>query len=188
MIKQKNSSLAWVQVFNLNYWEKKMKKFFLVIFLFLSLTGNVFAELKIGFVKVDQILKDAPQAEESNKKLESEFKTRTEKLKKQISDLNSQEKDYQKNSLTMDDKQKEKSQKKLTQNRIDIQRSERELREDIDLRRREEIAKLQNKVTQVIQTLAEREKFDLILYTGVAYASDKIDVTPLILKELGNLK
>lgn len=165
-----------------------MKKFFLVLFLFLSLSGNLFAETKIGFVKVDQILKDAPQAAESNKKLETEFKARTEKLKKQISDLNNDEKNYQKNSLTMDDKQKEKTQKKLQQNRIDIQRSERELREDIDLRRREEISKLQSKVTKVIELLAEKEKFDLILYTGVAYASDKIDITPLVLKELSSIK
>ena len=165
-----------------------MKKFFLVLFLFLSLSGNLFAETKIGFVKVDQILKDAPQAAESNKKLETEFKARTEKLKKQISDLNNDEKNYQKNSLTMDDKQKEKTQKNLQQNRIDIQRSERELIEDIDLRRREEISKLQSKVTKVIESLAEKEKFDLILYTGVAYASDKIDITPLVLKELSSIK
>jgi len=164
-----------------------MKKIFTFVLLtfFINLA---FAEIKIGFVRVDQILKDAPQATESNKKLETEFKSRTEKLKKQISDLNENEKDYKKNSLTMNDIEKEKNQKKLQQTRIDIQRSERELREDIDLRRREEITKLQNKVTKVIEILAEKEKFDLILYTGVAYSSNKIDITPLILKELGNLK
>ena len=164
-----------------------MKKIFTFVLLtfFINLA---FAEIKIGFVRVDQILKDAPQATESNKKLETEFKTRTEKLKKQISDLNEKEKDYKKNSLTMSDDEKDKNQRKLQQTRIDIQRTERELREDIDLRRREEITKLQNKVTKVIEILAEKEKFDLILYTGVAYSSNKIDITPLILKELGNLK
>jgi outer membrane protein len=83
---------------------------------------------------------------------------------------------------------KKKKQRSLSQLRIDIQRTERELREDIDLRRREEITKLQNKVTKVIEILAEREKYDLILYTGVAYASDKVDMTSLVLKELGSLK
>jgi outer membrane protein len=165
-----------------------MKKFLLAIFLFFSIQSFAFAELKIGFVKVDQILKDAPQAAESNKKLESEFKVRTEKLKKEISDLNKEEKDFKKNNITMSDSDKEKKQKKLQNARIDVQRSERELREDIDLRRREEITKLQNKVTKVIETLAERDKFDLILYTGVAYAGDKVDITPLILKELATIK
>ena len=165
-----------------------MKKIFLLSLMLFSFISYANADIKIGFVKVDQILKDAPQASESNKKLESEFKVRTEKLKKEIADLNDQEKEFKKNSLTMSDSDKEKKQKKLQNMRIDIQRSERELREDIDLRRREEITKLQNKVTKVIESLAEKEKFDLILYTGVAYASDKIDITPLILKELGNLK
>lgn len=165
-----------------------MKKFLLAFFLFFSIQSFAFAELKIGFVKVDQILKDAPQAAESNKKLESEFKVRTEKLKKEISDLNKEEKDFKKNNITMSDSDKEKKQRKLQNARIDVQRSERELREDIDLRRREEITKLQNKVTKVIETLAERDKFDLILYTGVAYAGDKVDITPLILKELATIK
>ena len=39
--------------------------------------------------------------------------------------------------------------------RIELQRTERELREDIDLRRREEINKLQTKVTKAIEVLAE---------------------------------
>ena len=165
-----------------------MKRFLLFVVLFLSLMSSSYAEFKIGFVKVDQILKDAPQATESNKKLESEFKTRTEKLKKEISDLNKKEQSYKKESITMSDAEKEKKQKQLQQIRIDLQRTERELREDIDLRRREEINKLQNKVTEVIESLAKKEKYDLILYTGVAYASDNADMTPLVLKALADLK
>jgi outer membrane protein len=165
-----------------------MKNTLLILILFFSFISASQAELKVGFVRVDQILKDAPQAEQSNKKLETEFKVRTEKLKKEIEDLNSKEKAYKKESLALSDEEKQKKQKKIQEQRIDIQRSERELREDIDLRRREEITKLQSKVTQVIETLAEKEKYDLILYTGVAFASDKVDMTPLVLKELGNLK
>lgn len=165
-----------------------MKKFVFIVLIFFSFVSISYAEIKIGFVKVDQILKDAPQAAESNKKLETEFKSRTEKLKKEISDLNEKEKKFKKESLTLSDKEKEKTQKSLQQFRIDVQRTERELREDIDLRRREEITKLQSKVTQVIDSLATNEKYDLILYTGVAYASDKVDMTQSVLKALGELK
>ena len=161
-----------------------MKKLIIFGFLLFGIILNSYAEIKVGFVKVDKILKDAPQASESNKKLESEFKVRTEKLKKDISDLNKKENDFQKESLTMSDADKQKKQKVIQQSRIDIQRTERELREDIDLRRREEINKLQNKVTKVIEQLAKDEKFDLILYTGVAYASDNVNITPLVLKAL----
>lgn len=158
---------------------------FVFLFFFMSYSH---AELKVGFVKVDQILKEAPQAEQSNKKLETEFKARTEKLKKDISELNKREKSFQKEVLTLSDSDKEKKQKAIQEARIDIQRSERELREDIDLRRREEINKLQTEVTKVIEIVASRDKYDLIVYTGVAYASDKVDMTPIILKELGKSK
>jgi outer membrane protein len=187
MIKQRNSNLVWGQVFNKFFGDYEMKKL-LILLVFLCFSSFSYAELKIGYVKVDQILKDAPQASESNKKLESEFKVRTEKLKKEISDLNKNEANFKKESLAMSDAEKEKKQRSLSQSRIDVQRTERELREDIDLRRREEITKLQNKVTKVIEILAEREKYDLILYTGVAYAGDKVDMTSLVLKELGSLK
>lgn len=165
-----------------------MKKFLILFFILFGFNNFVFAENKIGFVKVDQILKEAPQAAKSNKKLETEFKVRSEKLKKEIEKLNNSEKDFQKNSLTMSKEDKEKKQRKLQQTRIDIQRTERELREDIDLRRREEINKLQNEITKVIQKIAETEKYDLIFYSGVAYASDKIDMTPDVLKALGEIK
>jgi len=165
-----------------------MKKIILVFIMFFSFIGNTNAELKIGFVKVDQILKEAPQAAQSNKKLETEFKMRTDKLKKEIESLNNSEQDFQKNSLTMSDEQKNQKQKKLQQARIELQRTERELREDIDLRRREEINKLQNQVTKVIEKLATEQNYDLILYTGVAYASDKVNITQKVLKALSDIK
>jgi len=163
------------------------KKIILLFFLIFSIQ-SAFAELKIGFVKVDEILKNAPQAEKSNKKLEKEFKARTEKLKKNIGNLNDSENKFRKDSLTLSDKEKEIQLKDLQQSRIDIQRTERELREDIDIRRREEIEKLQAQVTKVIEKLSEDQKFDLILYTGVAYASDKVDITPMVLKALSDIK
>jgi outer membrane protein len=165
-----------------------MRNFIYLLILVFAFICNANAEYKLGFVKVDQILKDAPQASSSNKKLESEFKVRTEKLKKEIESLNKSETEFKKNSLTMSEADKEKKQKVLQQSRIDIQRTERELREDIDLRRREEINKLQNQVTKVIEKIAEEQKFDLIFYTGVAYSSDKADITPLVLKALGDIK
>ena len=161
-----------------------MKKNILSLFILVTFSLNVFAELKVGFVRVDEILKNAPQAAESNKKLEAEFKTRTAKLKKDIEALNKNEQQFKKDSLTIPDDEKEKKQRNLQNSRIDIQRTERELREDIDIRRRDEINQLQVKITEVIEKLAERDKFDLILYTGVAYASDKVNITDLVLKEL----
>jgi len=162
-----------------------MKKLLSILILILCTLSAFGEELKIGIVDVNKILKDAPQTLSANKKLEKEFSTRTEKLKAKVSSLQSDEKKYQKESLTMSDDQREKAEKGLQQRRIDIQRNERELREDMDLRRREEIGDLQEKINITIDKIAADEKYDLILYTGIAFASKKVDMTEQIIQALG---
>jgi outer membrane protein len=142
-------------------------------------------QLKIGIVDVNKILKDAPQTLSANKKLEKEFSSRTSKLKEKVTALQADEKKYQKEALTMSDDQREKAEKNLQQRRIEIQRNERELREDMDFRRREEIGDLQEKVNATIDNIAAEQNYDLILYNGIAFASNKVDITEQIIKALG---
>jgi outer membrane protein len=162
-----------------------MKKILSLLILFVIAFNTNAEELKIGIVDVNKILKEAPQTLSANKKLEKEFSARTEKLKTKITSLQSDEKKYQKESLTMSDDQRDKAEKSLQQRRIDIQRNERELREDMDLRRREEIGDLQEKINLTIDKIADDEKYDLILYNGIAFASNKVDITEQIIKVLG---
>ena len=164
-----------------------MKKIFLTIFLIMSINTS-YAEIKIGFVRIDEILKQAPQTAISNKKLEKEFKAKTDKLKKSIVLLQTKAKSLEKNALAMDESTREAKQRELQLGQIDIQRSERELKEDINLRRREEINALQGKINIAIDMFAKAEKYDLILYQGVAYTSDAVDVTKSVVKTLSSVK
>lgn len=164
-----------------------MKKIILLL-IALIFTTSSYAEVKIGIVKVEKILKEAPQTQLSNKKLEKEFKGRSEKLKKQLDAIQAQEEEFKKNSLTMSDGIRDEKQKDLQVSKIDFQREERELREDIDIKRREEINFLQLKINETIEALAKKQKYDLILYNGVAYAEDKIDITDAVIKALGTVK
>ena len=162
-----------------------MKNLLISILLILFSTVTFSAEIKIGIVDVNKIIKEAPQTISANKKLEKEFGSRTEKLKAKIQALQGDEKKYQKEALTLSDDQRDKTEKSLQQRRIEIQRLERELREDMDLRRREEIGDLQEKINQTIDKIAADEKYDLILYNGIAFASENVDITNRIIKLLG---
>ena len=168
---------------------RKFSAMLFSIFLLLPLTGSAEMEIfKIGYVVVEKVLKDAPQTAASNKKLEKEFKSRTDGLQKKVKAIQKQEKDFNKNSVTMAAADRQKAQKKIQNSKIEIQRIERELREDIDIRRREEIGKLQQKINEAIEEMAKIDKYDLILYQGVAYASKEIDITDKLIKVLGNTK
>ena len=162
---------------------------FFSILLLLPLSVSAEIEVfKIGYVVVEKILKEAPQTAASNKKLEKEFKSRTDDLQKKVKAIQKQEKDFNKNSVTMSAAERQKAQKKVQNAKIEIQRIERELREDIDIRRREEIGKLQQKINEAIEEMAKTDKYDLILYQGVAYASKEVDITDKLIKVLDKTK
>ena len=73
-----------------------MKNLLISILLILFSAVTFSAEIKIGIVDVNKILKEAPQTISANKKLEKEFGSRTEKLKAKIQALQGDEKKYQK--------------------------------------------------------------------------------------------
>lgn len=159
-----------------------------ILILLMLVPAFTYAEIKIGYVMVEKVLKQAPQTTASNKKLEKEFKSRSEKLKKEIKAIQAKEKNYKKNSVTMSKTERESAIKTIQNSKLDIQRMERALREDIDLRRREEISKLQVRINKAVETVAKKESYDLILYQSVAYANKNVDITDVIIEALGAKK
>ena len=162
-----------------------MKYKFLVFATLFLASLSVYAELKVGFVQVDKILQEAPQTIESNKKLEKEFSSRTDKLKADVKALKERESSFSKDALTMKDSERGTKEKSLSQLRVDVQRIERELREDINIRRNEELGGLQEQINKAVTAVSKAEGYDLVLYNGIAYNSEKIDITDKILKSLG---
>jgi outer membrane protein len=70
---------------------------------------------------------------------------------------------------------------------LDFQRMQREYREDLNLRRNQELAALFERANRVIKQIAESEKFDLILQEAV-YRNPRIDITDKVLKALAEGK
>ena len=143
------------------------------------------AELKVGYVQVDKILQDAPQTAESGKKLEREFSPRSQELDRMSKQIKDIEAALDKDGLTISETERRNKERDAQNLKIEFQRKQRELREDINLRKNEELGSLQDRVNKAVQTVAETEGFDLVVYSGVAYASKKIDVTDKVLKLLG---
>jgi len=165
-----------------------MKKLIAIFLILIFNTSIVSAEIKIGFVEIKKILQNAPQTVKANKVLEKEFTKRTKKLKKTVKKIKQKEIAFQKDSMTMSDSDREKKIKEIQGLKIDAQRTEREVREDIDLRRKEEIANVQNLVNIAVEKVAKEQAYDLILYQGVAFAGKKVDITNVVIKALGTLK
>ena len=65
----------------------------------------------------------------------------------------------------------------------ELQRAENEYVEDLNIRRNEEVGKLQREVVQRVQAYAQAQKFDLIVADAV-YFSNTVDITDEVLKTL----
>ncbi len=163
---------------------KLLARLFVLSALALPMQSNA-ADLKIGYVQVDKILQEAPQTAESSKKLEKEFAPRSqelERMQKQIKDI---ETALDKDALTMSETDRKNKERDASNLKIDFQRKQRELREDINLRKNEELAALQDRINKAVTSVSEAEGYDLVVYGGVAYANKKIDITDKVLKFLG---
>ena len=144
------------------------------------------ADYKIGFVNTERLFRDAAPAKRAQQKLEKEFAARDaeiQKLAKQVRDLQAL---LEKDGITMADAERRNRERDLANLSRDLTRSQREFREDLNLRRNEEFASVQDRANKVIQQIAEAEKFDLIIQDPVVYASQKIDITEKVIKALAD--
>jgi outer membrane protein len=144
------------------------------------------AEYKVGFVNTERLFREAAPAKRAQQKLEKEFATRDaemQKLGKQVRDLQAL---LEKDGATMADAERRNKERDLANMTRDLQRGQREFREDLNLRRNEELASVQERANKVIQQMAEAEKFDLILQDPVVYASQRIDITDKVIKALAD--
>jgi outer membrane protein len=64
-----------------------------------------------------------------------------------------------------------------------LQRMQREFREDLNLRKNEELALVLARANKAIKAIAESEKYDLVLQEAV-YRNPKIDITDKVLQYL----
>jgi outer membrane protein len=74
--------------------------------------------------------------------------------------------------------------KEILNKKRDAKRAQQEFSEDFNVRRNEELGKLQRRIVEVIREIAKSQNFDLLLTDSVIYASDKIDVTSQVQQKL----
>lgn len=151
----------------------------------LGFTGLVRADsTKIGFVNSAKLMAEAPQAEAARKLLKDEFAPRDQKIVQQQKELKKLEEELSRNSAVMSDSVRLKQERKIISLKRDIKRAQEEFSEDLNLRRNEELGKLQKIVYDAIVDIAKAENFDAILGDSVLYASQRIDITDKVLGRL----
>lgn len=145
------------------------------------------AELKIGFIDAERVNRESAPAERASKQLEKEFAPRAQELQRREAQIKSMQAQLEKEAMTMSESDRRAKEQELARISLDFQRMQREYREDLNLRRNQELAALFERANRVIKQIAESEKYDLILQEAV-YRNPRIDITDKVLKALAEGK
>jgi len=157
-----------------------MKKALLIASLLLPF-GAALADIKVAVVNVPRLLEEAPQAKTAMKALQDEFAPRQRDIMKQQQDLKAKEDKLNRDGAVMAEAERRNAEKDLREGQRDLQH---EYVEDLNLRRNEELGKLQRSLLQEVQGFAKSGNYDLVVGDGVLYAKEALDITAQVLTAL----
>lgn len=146
--------------------------------------AGIAKDLKIGFVNAAELIQQSPQAKDATERLKKEFEPRQEALLAKGEKLMADQEKFQKDAALMSAEQRQRKERELINLQRELKLQDTALKEDFTIRRNEEMAKVQDSLRVTIQTIGKSEGFDLILYEGVSYASEQVDITDLVIKNL----
>jgi outer membrane protein len=152
-----------------------------------TMTAAQAGDFKVGVVDTERILRESAPAMMAENKIEKEFSGRDNDIKKLAKEAKDLQADLAKEESKLSDTDRRNKERELTAINTDLQRMQREFREDLNLRKNEELAIVLEQANRAIQTIAESEKFDLILQEAV-YRNPKIDITDKVIKYLADSK
>lgn len=146
--------------------------------------GVAHAQMKIAVVNWSQLLEEAPQAKSAMAALQDEFQPRQKEIVQQQKDLKAKEDKLQRDGAVMAENERRNAEKDLRDGQRDLARKQNEWVEDLNLRRNEEIGKVQRSLQQEVQAFAKTSGYDLIIGDGVLYRNESLDITAQVLSAL----
>jgi len=162
----------------------KLNQLFLSLFLLICSLALTAAELKIGFVDTSTVMREAPQADSARKKLQSLFAPREKSIAKNEGKLKKLEKSFSKNAAFLSREDKVQKERAIFILQRDIKRAKQEFNEDLNIKRNDELNKLQKMVFKTIVAYAKKNNYDAIFGESVLFANKRVDVTAEVLKLL----
>jgi outer membrane protein len=149
-----------------------------------GLTGLTHAEMKVGVIDLQQLLREAPQARALRESLETDLEQRKRTLAKEESAFAQKQEGFDREAPSFTPERREQTERELLAAQRELIRKRRQFEEELQARRMEGLREIDRSVTRVIRDLAEREGYDLILSEGVLYNSKRMDITAQVIREL----
>lgn len=170
-----------------------MKKieFVLLLILFAALTQNLNAQLKIGYVDSDTIMKQLPDAQDAQKKLDAIIKEWQEELSKMERDWKAKYDDYDKRKLILSEQKRVEIEKELVTMEDQVSKYRQDkfgVKGELFQKQEEFMKPIQNRIFTVIQQIAKDKDYDFIFDRSgdimFLFAKEEFDLTKEVIEKL----
>lgn len=139
--------------------------------------------LKIGVVNVARLLEQAPQAQAAMEALQQEFAPRQRDIVAIQQSLQDKGETLQRDGAVMGEEERVNLERDIRDEQRDLEREQSEYLEDLNIRRNEELSKLQRSLLQEVQAFARGAGYDLVV-SDVLFYSSAVDITDAVLQGL----
>ena len=154
-------------------------------FILVLLNGSLQAQpLKIGYINIDHVVSSSPQFIQANQVVIKAFQPQEKQLLALSKRIQLSADTFNKNSKTLTQVERKIEIKKIANLEYQLKQQAQTLKKQLKLKNEQELSKIQDLINRVIKQVAKDQNFDLILYQEVAYASKKINITPIISQKL----
>ena len=140
-------------------------------------------ELKIGFVNLDRVLRDAAMAKSAQAKLEGEFTRREKDLIDSETRLKAASDRLDREAASLGESERLRRQRELVEQDRELQRKRREFQEDLNQRKNEELASVLDRANRVVKQIFDQDKYDLIVQEAV-FAGPRVDITDKVIRAM----
>lgn len=165
-----------------------MKKFLFAVLVFTTALFAQQSTQKIGYVNSETIIKELPEAKDSQTKLESILKGWQEEIEKRGAALQTKYEEYQKQSNMLNESAKQAKQKELVEEEQKLNQYRQEKQQELKVQQEKIMKPIQEKVFKAIATVAKEQKLAFVLDRAtevpVLYADPQYDYTFKVLDML----
>lgn len=160
------------------------KKIIGLLALLLLVPSSWAADLKVGVLNMQKLQSESPQIKEIMSRLQKRFEEPGQTLSKLAKEIQQDEKDLKQNEVLMSPAKQKKARQALVDKVKSFREQEADLNKEMQTMRNQELAVFNEKVNQMLNKLAKKEGYDLILMEGIVFVSDKLDITDKLLSKL----
>lgn len=168
-----------------------MKKIWIIFSVLLFIAASLHAQPKIGYVDSDTIMKQLPDAQDTQKKLDAIIKEWQEELSKLDREWKTKYDDYEKRKLILSEQKRVEVEKELVILEDQISKFRQDkfgVRGELFQKQEELMKPIQNRIFNAIQDVAKENDYDFIFDRSgdiiFLFAKEEYDVTRLVLEKL----